>query len=196
MKKGSSMVGLRDLVYSVLDTDDKTGATYGEVKPFAPAISASVNTGQESATQYADNGPIDVITQTGETTLTVGTNEIIDEVLAEILGQTLTKGVIAYKQDVTPPWVAFGFKGTKANGEEKFVWLTKGRFSIPSNELNTKTQQPNFQDASITGTFIRRDYDEVFKITGDTDAEEFADFKDLFFEEVFDLSLLNTTPEN
>ncbi|MES1038950.1 major tail protein [Peribacillus simplex] len=190
-----AIVGLRNLVYAKLLTDPVNGiATYGEVKPFAPAITAGVETGQESATQYADNGPIAIMTQIGETTVSLTVDEIPMEVIADILGQEIKKGVIAYKQTAVGPYVALGFAGNKSDGNERVVWLTKGRFSIPSDEWNTKTDSPEFQNQEIEGTFIRRDSDEVFKIVGDTAVAEFAPYRSSFFEEVFDIAQLDTTP--
>ena|SRR5699024_4726911 len=190
-----AIVGLENLVYAKLETDEETGATYSEVKPFAPAITASVSTAQNSATQYADNGPIAVVTQIGETTLTLTVDEIPQEVLADVLGQELKNGVIAYKQDAVPPYLALGFVGNKVNDEKRMVWLTKGRFSIPSDEWNTKTDSPEFQNQEIEGTFIRRDYDRVFKIVGDTDEEGFKPYEATFFDTVFDIdSMEEPTP--
>lgn len=186
-----AIVGLRDIVYSKLTEDATAGATYGAVKPFAPAISANVNTSQNSSTQYADNGPITTVSQIGETTLGLTVDEIPMEVLADILGQTLKKGVIAFKQDVVAPYVAIGFRGTKDNGKERLVWLTKGRFSMPSDAFNTKTDSPEFQNQEVEGTFIRRKFDEVFKIVGDTDVTEFEPYAPTFFNSVFDLSTLD-----
>jgi len=188
-----AIVGLENIVYAKVIQDDKTGVQYDEVKPFAPAITAQVETAQESATQYADNGPISVITQTGETTLTLTVDEIPLEVLADILGLELKKGVLIYKQDAVPPYIALGFTGNKDNGEKRLVWLTKGRFSIPSDEWNTKTDSPEFQNQEIEGTFIRREFDKVFKIVGDTDIPDFAPYVDTFFDSVFDLSVLDGT---
>jgi phi13 family phage major tail protein len=188
-----AIVGLQDIVYAKLIKDDKTGVQYEEVKPFAQAITAQVETAQESATQYADNGPIAVITQIGETTLTLTVDEIPLDVLADILGYELKNGVLIYKQDVVPPYVALGFKGNKSSGGMRYVWLYKGRFAVPSDEWNTKTDSPEFQNQEITGTFIRRDYDKVYKVTADTDIPEFAPYKDSFFDSVFDLSVLDGT---
>lgn len=193
--RGSSFVGLHQLVYSIILEDTAEGTTYGDVKPFARAISANVATAQESATQYTDNGPTAVITQTGETTLTIGTPEVPDDVLCDILGQEMMGGVIAWKQEAIPPYVALGFIGDKENGAEKCVWLVKGRFTIPSSEINTKTNSPTFQDASIVGTFIRRNSDKVFKITGDTDNPDFKPYRQGFFDTVFDYTKIGETPD-
>mgnify|MGYP001316093510 CR=1 FL=1 len=186
-----AIVGLENLVYAKLLKDDATGVQYDTVKPFAPAITAEVETAQETATQYADNGPIAVVTQTGETTLTLTVDEIPLDVLADILGLELKNGVLIYKQDAVPPYVALGFTGNKANGEKRFVWLVKGRFSVPGEEWNTKTDSPEFQNQEIEGTFIRRDFDRIYKIVADTDIPEFAPYKDTFFDTVFDPSVLD-----
>lgn len=187
-----AIVGLENLVYAKLIKDDSTGVQYDAVKPFAPAITAKVNTAQETATQYADNGPIAVITQTGETTVTLTVDEIPLDVLADILGLEVKNGVLVFKQDAVPPYIALGFTGNKANGEKRLVWLVKGRFSVPGDEWNTKTDKPEFQNQEIEGTFIRRDFDRVFKIVADTDNPNFT-YEDTFFDTVFDPAVLNQT---
>ncbi|UOQ93415.1 phage tail protein [Halobacillus shinanisalinarum] len=190
----SSIVGLKDLVYAPLLDDSASGATYGEVKPLAPAITASTETAEETATQYADNGPIEVVSQIGETTITITASALEQAVLAEILGQEVRKGVIVYKQTATAPYIAIGFKGTKANGKNRNVWLLKGRFATPSDEWNTKADSPEFSNQEITATFIRRDFDEAFKITGDEEVTEFDQYKGTFFDQVFDPAQLDVAP--
>ncbi|MGN7938500.1 major tail protein [Metabacillus sp. 22489] len=185
-------VGLRKLVYAKLLTDPLGGTpTYEEPKPFAKAITANVETATNSATNYADNRPVKVVTQIGETTLTLTSDELSQEVLSDVLGMELKKGVVIYKQTAKAPYVALGFIGDKDDDTEQVVWLTKGKFSVPSTNINTKTDSPEFQNPEITGTFIGRDADEVFKIVGDTADEAFAPFRDTFFNQVFDPAALD-----
>lgn len=189
-----AFVGLKKLVYAKLTTDPLGGPpTYETVKPFAKAITANVETATNTATNYADNRPVSVVTQIGETTLTLTSDEISQEVLSDILGMELNKGVVIYKQTAKAPYVALGFIGDKDDDTEQYVWLTKGKFSVPSTNINTKTDSPEFQNPEITGTFVGRDADEVFKIVGDTGVAEFEPFKASFFSTVFDPADLNTT---
>jgi phi13 family phage major tail protein len=180
-------VGLRSLVYAKLLTDQLGGtATYSAVKPFSKAITAKVDTATSSATNYADNRPVSVVTQIGETTLTLTADELTQEVIADILGMELNKGVVIYKQTAKAPYIALGFIGDTDKDTEQVVWLTKGKFSVPSQSINTKTDKPDFQNPEITGTFVGRDADEVFKIVGDTGVTEFAPYRATFFDTVFD----------
>lgn len=182
-----AIVGLRKLVYAKLLTDPLGGPpTYGVVKPFAKAITANVETATNSATNYADNRPISVVTQIGETTLTLTSDELSQAVLADILGMELNKGVVVYKQTGKPPYVAIGFIGDTDKDTEQYVWLTKGKFNVPGTNFNTKTDSPEFKNPEISGTFVGRDADEVFKIVADTGVAEFAPYKATFFDEVFD----------
>ncbi|MCY7869627.1 hypothetical protein MOB43_10110 [Bacillus spizizenii] len=188
----SVIVGLENAVYAKLIKDEKGNIQYGEVKPFAPAIQADVDTSSENTTVHADNGPVIVLSNIGETKLKFGTTEIPQDVLADITGQKLVKGVIVWRQDAVPPYVAFGFTGTKEDGNVRHVWLTKGRFGIPSTNYKTKEDKADAQTEEIEGTFVQR-ADKVFKITGDSSVEGFEEYRDTFFNEVFDVSRLDET---
>ncbi|MFE6232543.1 major tail protein [Bacillus subtilis] len=194
----SSIVGAEDLVYAKLITDEKTAKpTYGEVKPFCPFQNIKVDTSVDIATQWADNGAHAVQQKTGDTKVTMGTTAIPQDVIADILGLELKKGVIAYKADAISPYVAIGFRGKKENGNERLVWLTKGKFTVPSDEWKTGNDKAEFQEVDIEGTFVNRKHDKVFKIVGDTDDAEFASqYAPTFFDQVFDVEKLDeiTTP--
>lgn len=116
----SVIVGLENLVYADL-TENGKSFEYGEVKPFAPLCAAKVDTSTDSSTVYADNGPIIVLSSTGETKVTIETTEIPQDVLAHITGQKIVDGVIAWKQDAIPPYIALGFTGTKEDGNVRHV---------------------------------------------------------------------------
>ncbi|MEC2287291.1 major tail protein [Bacillus velezensis] len=183
------MVGLENLVYSEL-TEKGKEFSYGPVKPFAPACGAKVDTNTDSSTVYADNGPVIVLSSTGETKVTIETTEIPQDVLAFITGQKLVDGVIVWRQDAVPPYIALGFTGTKEDGNVRHVWLVKGRFSIPSTDWKTKEDKPDPQKETIDGTFVQRS-DKVFKITGDSSVEGYEKYRDTFFKEVFDVKQLD-----
>lgn len=170
----SSIVGLKDIHYAILTSDDSTGAVYATPKVLAPAKSVQVTTTTNSATQYADDGPVATASQIGSTEVQIGVTDIPMEVLAEILGQTVdANGVLNYDQTKVAPYLALGFRGTKENGKSRFVWLFKGRFQIPEENWQTKEDTPAFQEPTITGTFIRREYDKLFKVVGDEDVSGF-----------------------
>ncbi|QDZ93858.1 major tail protein [Bacillus altitudinis] len=187
----SVIVGLENLVYSDL-TENGKSFEYGEVKPFAPLCAAKVDTSTDSSTVYADNGPIIVLSSTGETKVTIETTEIPQDVLAHITGQKIVDGVIAWKQDAIPPYIALGFTGTKEDGNVRHVWLVKGRFSIPSTDWKTKEDKPEAQKESIEGTFVQRS-DKVFKITGDSSVKGYEKYREKFFDQVFDITQLEET---
>ncbi|MEC5258484.1 MULTISPECIES: major tail protein [Bacillus] len=189
---GSVSVGLENLVYAKLVKDEKGDIQYGEVKDFAPVISAKVDTSSENGTLYANNGPIIAKTQIGETKVSLGVSEIPMDVLADITGQQLVKGVIAFKQDAVPPYVALGFTGTKEDGTKRMVWLTKGRFGLPTEDRKTAEDKIDFQTDEIEGTFIQRS-DKIFKIVGDSGIPGFEEFESTFFDQVFDVTKLADT---
>ncbi|TCP32186.1 phi13 family phage major tail protein [Scopulibacillus darangshiensis] len=171
----SSIVGMKNLYYAKLTSDDDTGVVYETPKKLAPAKSAKVTTASDSATQYADDGPVAVASQIGETQVEIGVTDIPLSIQADLLGQTLnSEGVIEFNQDVVAPYVALGFEGTKENGKRRFVWLYKGRFGIPDDDWKTKEDKTEFQEPTMSGNFIRRQFDKNFKAVGDEEATGFT----------------------
>lgn len=68
----------------------------------------------------------------------------------------------------------------------------KREIRIPSADWKTKEEKIDGQTEEIEGTFVQR-ADKVFKITGDSSVEGFEEYRDTFFDQVFDLSKLDET---
>ena len=169
-------IGLRDLHYAPVTSDNDQGIVYGTPKKIAGAVSATVAPNVSSDSFYADDGPMDTVTNMGEVELSISVADIPLEDLAVLLGHTInaTTKVISKKAGAIPPFVAIGFKSIKSNGKYKFVWLTKGKFREPEDNFETKTDSANFQPASIVGSFVKREFDDVWQHVTDEDAEGFV----------------------
>ena len=63
-----------------------------------------------------------------------------------------------YAGNDVPPWVAIGFRTLKSNGNYRYVWLYKGRFSDPEDNNETKADSINFQSDTIKGQFVKLEY--------------------------------------
>ena len=170
-------VGLRDLHYIKLKTDDeKTGVEYdygtsGTDKPkkIAGAISARISPSSNTATLYADDGPDEVASSLGEITVELNVKDLSLDVQADLLGHTVTSGVMYRSADDVAPYVAIGFRSVKSNGKYRYVWLYKGKFNLPEQEYRTKEDTPEFQIPTITGTFVKRIYDGAWQAVVDED---------------------------
>lgn len=179
-------VGLRDLHYAVLTSDDSTGVEYDTPKPIVGAINATITPTTNSATLYADDGAAETATALGEITVALNTKDLPSEVQADLLGHEVnSEGVLIRKSTDVAPYVAIGFKSEKSNGKFRYVWLYKGKFQPSEQAYNTKTDTPEFQTPTINGTFVRREFDDAWQATGDEDDDTFTG-GDTWFDEVYE----------
>jgi phi13 family phage major tail protein len=153
-------IGLKDLHYSKLINDDETGAIYGEPKRIAPGISVGMTTSSNTSTLYADDGPAATDSSLGTTELTINTSDLPTDVEADLLGHKINEsGVMVENAEDMAPYVAIGFRSKTSDGAEMFVWLLKGKFSIPQHSYQTKGENIEYQTPTITGQFLKRDFD-------------------------------------
>ena len=146
--------GVENLVAAEVLKDDVDGIVYGS--PFAIAGTASIGRTTENATEthYYDNIPAIVITSEGADTITCGVSGIPLDVLAKITGQTfdeLTGALIEGER--VQKYFALGYKTSKTDGTDVYVWRLKGSFAIPDSTHNTKnaSAEANGQEVVFTG---------------------------------------------
>jgi phi13 family phage major tail protein len=163
------VVGLRDLHYAVLSADTSVSATYAAPKTLAAAISAKITPNTSSATLYANDVAIATSNAMGAVDVTLEIDQIPAAVLNELLGITKdANGVLKFDDQVNAPYVALGFRAPLSGGGYRYVWLSKGKFSIPEDQYNTKGDKVEFQTKSISGQFVTREFDKVWKVEVDS----------------------------
>lgn len=190
-----SSIGLKDVVYAKLVSDDKTGVAYDQVKPAAPAISAAINRGGSASTTYADDRAIAVGTTPGVTTIELGVTHLPKEVQADWFGHEIVNGVLVRRGTDKSPYIALGFRSETSDGSFKYVWLFKGKFTPPSMEHGTKGESIEAKTPTTTGTFISRNYDEASDIdVHDTDTNLPQGLIENWLKAVVDPAKLTATP--
>jgi len=169
-------IGLKGLVYALQLTDVLGAtATYGPVTKVAGAITATINPNASLDTLFADDGPMETATTLGKIDFDLVVADLDFKTQAALLGHTIVAGVLTRKAGDTPPWTAVGFQTIKSNGKYRFVWLLKGKFSVPEMKNETKTDKIAWGNPSIKGAFAKRDCDDAWIIQADEDDEEFLD---------------------
>lgn len=166
-------VGLNDLYYALLTSDASAGAVYETPVKITGAITANINPNSSIETLFADDGPIDTASQLGNIELELAVADIPLSVQAVLLGHTETDGVVHRKSTDIPPWLAIGFKSVKSNGSYRYVWLNKGKFMVPELNHQTKEDTVNFQTMTITGRFVKREYDDEWEKHTDEDSDDY-----------------------
>ncbi|MGX8701518.1 major tail protein [Caproiciproducens sp.] len=148
-------LGLRDL-YMATVTEAADGAeTFGTPKKLAQAISAKLTTTLADGTLYADDGVAEQVSEFANAKLVLEVADLADADTATLLGAKVdeTSKIVFSNKDDAPPYVAIGFRAKKTGGKFRYVWLYKGKFSMPSEEFATKAEKIEFKSPTIEGTF-------------------------------------------
>ncbi len=162
-------IGLRDVHYAKMLTDNSSGATYDTPVKISGAISANVNPNASSSTLFADDGPYDSAATLGEISLELNVADVPAAVSADLLGHTYQGGMLTKRSTDTPPYVAVGYRSLKSNGYYRYTWLYKGKFTDGETDNATKGDSIEYQTPTITGAFVKRDYDDVWQTEADSD---------------------------
>ena len=149
-------IGLNNLKFGVLSEVGET-VTYGAMQSLGKAVSANVSITSNSAVLYAD----DAIAETDNTfsagTITLTVDDDGDTVFAPLLGHEIDSesGVMIRNKNDVAPYVGVGRIINKMkNGARLFKveFLSKVKFSEPSQESNTHGETTEFGTPQIEGT--------------------------------------------
>lgn len=179
----SAQIGLADLHVALLTKDATDGVEYETPIKLAPAVSASLTSNMDSAIDYGDDGPVETASSFGGVEIEIETTQLNVQQQALLLGQEYKDGLLVNNSIAVPPYLALGFKSLKADGNYLFVWLYKGKFESVDQQLQTKGESVEFQHPTIRGTFVKRDYDDNYKISGDSSDPDFT-YADTWFDGV------------
>lgn len=160
MAKENPVIGLDNVVIAELLSDDVNGVTYDTPIALKGAVNASVNPNSDVAVDYADNGPFFVMNNRGNTELSLELTNVDPAVLAKMLGQKRSGGITVETPMDSAPYFAMGFRvwvgGTDENGNKiyEYMWLAKGKFSVPESGAETKKESVSFQHKNMTAQFV------------------------------------------
>lgn len=147
-------IGLKNFMFGILTEASDGTATYGVGHKPAKAISCTVDITNNEATLYADDALAESDTSFGSGTCTIGLDDENDEMLALLLGHTITDGEMVRSATDTAPYVGLGRIVTKMVGglyKYKVEFIKKVKFSEPSQENNTKGESLEFATSEIEG---------------------------------------------
>jgi phi13 family phage major tail protein len=154
----ATRIGCDNLVYAIMTTEETatTNAVY-DVPTAAPGVmSITVNPNASQETLFADDGPMETATTLGKIEVEIQKNELTTQNKADLLGHAIdADGALVFGDSDVPPFVAIGFRSLKSNGEYRYVWLYKGKFTDPEDKLETKGDGISFQSDTFKGQFVK-----------------------------------------
>lgn len=194
----SVAIGLTKLHYAILTTDrapktdsptDPGELVYEDPVRLPGAITANFSPNASNDTLFADDGPYDTASTLGAMSLELNVADIPPRHRAVILGCTYdeTTGMVKDSANDIPPYLAVGCAVKKSNGSDRLIWYLKGKFAAPDDNNQTKADSVNWNTPTITGNFLKRDYDDQWRYSVDTDDEAYTgdkvDFTEWFTKE-------------
>jgi phi13 family phage major tail protein len=188
----SMTIGLKNIHYAILTEDSDLGAVYEAPVKIPGAVNVTIAPQSSTENFFADDSVYETATVLSSINVEVQLADFPDEVQQKLFGHTLENGVLK-KGDDTPPYIALGFESKKSNGKSKFVWLYKGRFAIPENAFATSEDAPSFNAQTASATFVKRQYDGLWMVSGDEDNASFSSGS-TWFNQVFSTSSDATPP--
>ena len=170
-------IGLTNLVYAIMVDDvppttvggDDGYTTYDSSVRILGAITANFSPNASNDTLFADDGPYETASTLGAMSLELNVADLPPENRAELLGATYENGVLIHTSEDIPPYVAVGMSVKKSNGADRYIWYLKGKFTAPDDNNQTKADSINWNTPTITGNFLKRDSDNQWRVSIDTD---------------------------
>ena len=138
------------LAYPVYKTETESGV-------IAEAIQADIKITNSSVKLYADNKVAlsDESFQSGS--ITLGIEDLSDEVQANLFGHQVQDGeIIAGEADIKP-YCGVGFYGvkmTKSGRRYRAVWFLKVQFAEPDDNNKTREETLTFETPVLVGTIM------------------------------------------
>lgn len=166
-------IGLKDIYYAIVLSDNEEGTTYDTPKKFAPAMNLTYTPTYNRANLRGDDKVIATAASKGVTTVSLGLTELTKEAQVDVLGATVASdgGILEGAND-RPKDVALLYRAEKANGSYRYDVIYKVQFSPSEEALATKEETPTFSTPTLTGEAIPRLSDGWEKKKFDQDDEE------------------------
>lgn len=167
------LIGVDNFHVARVLTDTSTETTYDAPKRIINITQVNINFNSSLSTFFADNGPAVVHSQMGDIEVTINVGDLTPAEYALFTGATRTsQGVVELNTEANPPEMAVGFRAMKSNREQRYIWLMKGKFSVPNSNHQTNESSTSFQQQELNYRGLARISDGLVMRrvdSGDTD---------------------------
>lgn len=184
-----AIIGLKDLHYAIITSEDKEATVYGEVKPLGPAMALNLEPSVNTENLDADDGVLFSESSKGATSVELNTAYLEEEVEADILGKKLDEnGGILDSSDDRAPYIAIAGKSESARGGYEYFWIYRVKLSGGSENKETKGDTPDYKTPNLSGDALPRinDKKERYKIWEKSENVTDPTIFDEWFNDVID----------
>ena len=172
MSKGVR-IGLRNLHYKILKTEDETGVTYEEAVKIPGLISGTLTPQSAEGELYTDDVLSEYYAGITAFDITLGVKDIPIEDRATLLGYPISAdGRMRVTANAEAPFVAVSFEAERTDGSYQYVQVHKVRFAPIEESFETKGGTITYQTVSVTGKSLPLDNYDAFYDTLIADKED------------------------
>lgn len=152
-------IGLNNFKFGVLTEGEGGVASYGAMQSLGKAVDANVSITSNSAVLYADDAIAESDNTFSAGTITLTVDDTDDTVFAVLLGHEIDSntGEMIRNSNDTPPYVGVGRIINKMKGGTRYFkveFLSKVKFSEPTQEESTHGETTEFGTQKIEGTIV------------------------------------------
>lgn len=150
-------IGTEELFVAEVTADSEAAYTTATPESVAPMATVARETTTNTKTRYYGNAAIFTDSAEGETKLTVVIPGLTVQGRAKLIGKPFdaTAGKMYDPGAVNPKFYAMGYVVNRPNGIKEFIWFNKGKFAIPKDEAETKTDNINEKPLTLEYVAVR-----------------------------------------
>ncbi|WP_238093759.1 major tail protein [Staphylococcus massiliensis] len=199
MGRYNASTGLGKLYYSVLQENESGQIENGPIKVVDYVQELSIEFGEELEKAYGSNKVAEIAKSAGETQVSLTFHKLPIDVQKDLLGLIEHKensNVYGFGKDTGITYTAVAIPRTMEDGSQDWFGLTKGVFTRPNKEGQTKEDGVEFGSDEIEGQFMERKidgFDEELAVVMAYDDKGNTDGRDTIFTSVFGSDFASAT---
>lgn len=169
VKRESRVKGFENIMLSKMTVATDGAVTYEAPISIPGAISLELKPNTSSDKLYSDDTLEDVINTFDSIDVKLEINAMDVKNRALIQGAKVSSGVLVESKNDIAPEFALAFRAPKVNGKFMYMWVLRGKFSIPTEQFETEADKVKAQTLTYEGVFSARE-DGYVKLTAHEDA--------------------------
>lgn len=174
MSKKEVKIGLKKAYYAIMTKDEEGSVLYDVPVPFV-GIQQAVITPIVASVDIAADDDVETIQEVTGSNVSIQKKCLSTDEESILLGRRKIGNMVVGGEVDDPPYLAFGYVRTLANGSGLYVWILKMKFS--DSESTADTKQPdtiNPQYDTLTGRSQKRIADGCWIFKQESDDPTFA----------------------
>ncbi|WP_426457033.1 major tail protein [Staphylococcus cohnii] len=201
MGRYNAATGLGKMYYAVLTEQPDGSVEIGNIKDVDYVQEMELEFGEELERAYGSNKVAEIAKSAGETTLSLTFHKLPIDVQKDLLGlveHSENKNVYGFSNSTGITYAAVAIPRTMEDGSMEWFGLSKGVFTRPNKEGQTKEDGVEFGSDEIEGQFMEREvggFEEELAVMMAYEPKGSTEGKDSVFQSIFGKSENNTVKD-